>query len=190
MSDLPLPEANSGQPDTPLPAFPTMNDPTVIFTAGPDTARQLSRIYVRYMVFQRQSLVWFMGYAVIVVALASAAWGEGGGLLALFVVLIFAWYYWAQIQRVEIAFERRLGSRSYADGAVWTARFGAKAADFASSTTYFRLYHADIARLEVRGSAVVIRLQLPMFHVIPRELFPDSVLKRLSETGLKISGYP
>ncbi|WP_433733012.1 hypothetical protein ACQP0C_12085 [Nocardia sp. CA-129566] len=160
------------------------------FTAGPDTARRLSRTYMRYMTLQPRRLVWLMGYTVIVIALASAAWGEGGALLALFTVLIVAWRSWVQTQQAEKAFERRLGSRSYADGAVSTAHHGAEAADFASPTTYFRLYHADIARLEVRGSAVVIRLRPPTFYVIPRELFPDSVLKRLSGTGLKISGYP
>ncbi|WP_157121432.1 hypothetical protein [Nocardia miyunensis] len=189
MTDPPLPEANSAHPDRPLPAFPTLNDPTATFTAGPDTAGQLSRTYVRYMTFQLRRLAWLMAYAVTIIALASAAWGEGGALLALFTVLIIAWRSWVQTQQTEKVFEQRLG-RSYADGAVSTARHGAEAADFASPTTYFRLYHADIGRLEVRGSVIVIRLRSPMFHVIPRELFPDSVLKRLSETGLKISGYP
>ncbi|MEU8901170.1 hypothetical protein AB0C65_35255 [Nocardia sp. NPDC048505] len=187
MPDLPVPETSPEQSGDSLPEFPTLRDPTVTFTAGPDTAQSMSRVYVRYAALQPANIATMLAGAALVITLAGAAWGKGGAVLATLVALVFAWWQVDQVRRLARYLEHRFGTSTYAEGTVSSARHGAEASDFVTNTSYLRIRHADIQRLVVHEPAVFIRMGWT-FHVVPRELYPEPVLRRLSESGVSVRG--
>lgn len=187
MSDPVPSEPDSALAGISLPAFPVLADPTVTFTAGPDTAARLARAMARYSMARPIYLAWLVGSAVLVIGLAAAAGGRGVALLALFSVALLAYLYWSQARSARQTLERQMSGGNYAAGAILRARYGADAVDFSLPAIYLRSRYADIARLEIRGSVVVVRFRSPVYHMLPRELFPDAVLNTLS-SSVKISG--
>lgn len=185
MSDLPASSPDAARPE--LSGFPTIDNPTVSFTAGPTTARDLTRTWLRREVLHPWTVIWTAGYLLLVIGLAGAAWGKGVAVLALLVAIVLVGYYGYSARRTLEAMENRLGMGSFAVGTVCAAQYGSDAVDFALSTMYLRFRYADIDRIELHGSGAILRPRAAASHLLPRELFPSPLVDGLP---VQIQGTP
>ncbi|MFB7716935.1 hypothetical protein [Nocardia sp. NPDC056100] len=186
MSDSLHSDPDSVLAEGPPPKLPALAEPTVVWKAGPETAGLLARALVRYSTVRPSQILWEIAFAALIIGLAAKAWGRGTALLALFGVLILAYLRWRQVRQTGDAYERQFASGSFSDGSVLSARFGTESVDIALPAGYSRVHYADLTRVEVRGSVVLLCYPSGAYLTLPRGLFPDPVLAALPAAGLPV----